>query len=234
MTTMTRSRMLLGLGLIMSGVLSLSVTLAPAIAAPVTFQFSGQLTSLIGGGLTAAGFSVGQSFVGSYTFESTSSNVYDANPNKAIYNALTSLTATIGSYTVTLVPDPDLREIQIHNNLGSSISRRDAYIVGSRVTGAVVNGLSPVDFFIDLIDPSHTAFDSDALPSSPPNLSSFATKRASFGFFSGAPENSLLHGEIHSLTAVPVPAAVLLFGTGLTALIGLGAGSWRRKQIRGD
>lgn len=217
-----------GLGVMVWGLLSLGVSGMPATAAPVTFQFSGQLTSVIGGGLTAAGFSAGQSFVGSYTFESTSSKV-PSTPGIGIYQALTSLTATVGSYTVTLVPGMLNGSITIYNNYVSSLyGTRDLYSVGAQVSGGVVNGLSPFGFGLDFIDPSHTAFDSEALPSSPPNLSSFASKTAGFYFQGG----SSLQGEIHSLSAVPVPAAVLLFGTGLTALIGLGTGSWRRKQIR--
>lgn len=231
MTTMTRSRMPFGLGLIVSGVLSLSVTLAPAIAAPVTFQFTGELTNVIGGGLAAAGFSAGQSLVGSFTFDSGSSDL-SPSANLGDYRALTNLTATVGSYIVTLVPSIQNSAITIWNNYESYPNGpRDMYSVGGQVTGATVNGVSPFSFGIDLTDPSHTVFDSDALPSSPPNLSSFATKRVSI-YFPGALGNSFLFGEIHSLTPVPVPAAVLLFGTGLTAMIGLGAGSWRRNQIR--
>ncbi len=223
--------MSVGLGVMVWGLLSLGVLGTPATAAPVTFQFAGQLTSVIGGGLTAAGFSAGQSFVGSYTFESSSSDRFSS-ANLGDYRALTNLTATIGSYTVTLVPGIQQSAIAIWNNYESYPNGpRDMYSVGGEVTGAAVNGVSPFSFGIDLTDPSHTAFDSDALPSSPPNLSSFATKRASF-YFPGALGNSFLHGEIHSLTAVPIPAAVLLFGTGLTALIGLGAGSRRRKLTR--
>jgi heme A synthase len=37
-------------------------------------------------------------------------------------------------------------------------------------------------------------------------------------------------GVLTALTAVPLPAAVILFGAGLVALVGLGAGSWRQKK----
>jgi len=220
-----------GLGVMVWGLFHLGMWGTSATAAPVTFQFAGQLTSVIGSGLTAAGFSAGQSLLGSFSFEPSSSDL-SPSANLGDYRALTNLTATVGSYTVTLVPGIQHSAITIWNNYESyPFGPIDQYSVGGEVTGTTVSGMSPFSFGLALTDPSHTVFDSDALPSSPPNLSSFATKRASF-YFPGALGNSFLHGEIHSLTAVPVPAAVLLFGTGLTTLIGLRAGNWRREQIR--
>lgn len=102
--------------------------------------------------------------------------------------------------------------------------------VSGRVTGAIVNGFNPSIFSLTFTDFSHAAFDSEALPSSPPNLSSFASKGVSL-YFSGPLGSSFLDGKITFLTAVPVPAAVLLFGTGLTALIGLGAGDVNRSAL---
>jgi len=40
----------------------------------------------------------------------------------------------------------------------------------------------------------------------------------------------VVRGELTSLTAVSLPAAVILFGAGLMALVDLGAGSCRKKK----
>jgi hypothetical protein len=83
-------------------------------------------------------------------------------------------------------------------------------------------------FAIELADPTHTAFNNDLLPTTPPNLGSFATKNFRL-VFNGGPVGTV-SGVLTALTAVPLPAAVILFGAGLVALVGLGAGSWRQKK----
>ena len=126
--------MSVGFGMMVWGLLTLGVALAPAIADLVTFQFTGQLTSVIGGGLTAAGFTAGQSVVGSYTFESSSSDRFSS-ANLGDYRALTNLTATIGSYTVTLVPGIQQSAIATWNNYESyPFGPIDQYSVGGEVT----------------------------------------------------------------------------------------------------
>jgi len=43
--------------------------------------------------------------------------------------------------------------------------------------------------------------------------------------------NVKVSGSLTSLTAVPLPAAIVLFGAGLVALAGLGAGRARQRKI---
>lgn len=101
----------------------------------------------------------------------------------------------------------------------------------ARVNAAVATSWLVVSFGVFLNEGSSITFDNDSLPTHPPSLGSIGTRQAFFNFFTGTTTISA-YGQLTSLTAVPVPAAVLLFGTGLTALISLGAGSWRRNQIR--
>ncbi|MEK7761345.1 MAG: hypothetical protein AAB433_07175, partial [Nitrospirota bacterium] len=76
-----------------------------------------------------------------------------------------------------------------------------------------------------------TAFTSEALATTPPSLSAFATKSFRLVFEDAAAQASVqVRGTVTSLTAVPLPAAVILFGAGLVALAGLGAGSRRQRK----
>ncbi len=64
-------------------------------------------------------------------------------------------------------------------------------------------------------------------PTAPPTLGAF-TFSPSFRlvFDNGVPKD--VTGGLGTLTAVPLPPAVILFGAGLVALIGLGARNWQR------
>jgi len=95
-------------------------------------------------------------------------------------------------------------------------------------SGSSVNGKTPNFFEIKLNDSSATAFSNDSLPTTPPSLASFDTKTFRLVFSGGG--QTTVSGVLTSLTAIPLPPAVILFGAGLVALIGLGAGSWRQRK----
>ncbi|MDH4344368.1 MAG: hypothetical protein OEV71_14845, partial [Nitrospira sp.] len=67
---------------------------------------------------------------------------------------------------------------------------------------------------------------SDALPMSAPSLSSLAFNEFRLAFGPDGVAGGV-SGVVTSLTAVPLPAAVLLFSAGLISLVGLGAGGLR-------
>ena len=72
-------------------------------------------------------------------------------------------------------------------------------------------------------------FGNDSLPTTPPDISAFARNSWRLVFTDGS-GRARIQGSLSTLTAVPLPAAAVLFGAGLVALIGLGAGSWRQKK----
>jgi hypothetical protein len=152
-----------------------------------------------------------------------------SNPNVGVYRTITDLTASINGLVVFSGPVPALRTyIAVYDNLVSSGNVLGSYAVnGGPAFGNEINGLQLFGFSLTLTDDSHTAFDNDALPSSPPSINSFAMRHASFTFRNASAIASLT-GHLTQVSAVPLPAGLLLFGTGLTALIGLGVKSWHR------
>ena len=198
----------------------------PASANTVTFGFSGNLSNVSNDLFPS--FNTGQTLTGFYSFDSTTP---DSNPsaNRGQYNGtISSLTVTVGSYTATLGTLGD-NFIQVRNLPNNN----DRYEVRAPLTGpSLVNAgdtFTPVRFRIELKDGN--AFSSDTLPTTPPSLSSFAQNQFRIVFTDGH-GNDRIKGSLTSLVAVPLPASILLFGAGLIALVGLGAGSWRQRQAQ--
>jgi hypothetical protein len=81
------------------------------------------------------------------------------------------------------------------------------------------------EFWINLVKPSASVFATDALPEIPPAPSLFSVYDAinnplgqiRLGFLSGH-DAPILVGTLTSLTVIPLPAAVYLFGTGVIGL----------------
>ena len=201
-----------------------SLSITPASAAPVTFNFAGTVTS-VGSSLGASPFGSGPILLsGSYTFTPPTPNTGTGSPIATYNNTISNLTFQLGTYSNTPGTITPNSIIVANNFLGG-----DAYLVASRFSGPAVNGRNPLAFEIDLLGNSN-AFANNSLPTTPPSLSSFTTQTFRILFTGGG--HTLVLGTLTSLTAVPLPTAILLFGAGLVALVGLGAGSWRQRKSR--
>ena len=223
------------LGLIAGLLLCTSMATTPAMADLITFNFTGYV-SKVGDKLSDGTIHKHQYVTGSYTFNT---ETLDNNPsnnrigeyNGALNGPITNFTVTIGTYDGFL--GIGANEIEVKNLRGLS---HDSYEVEGALYryGDQVNGYKPKSFELELEHLKHSStfrFNGDDLPSVPPDLSAFKEKtlRLEFGY-GGHDKSVLIH--LKTLTAVPLPPAVILFGAGLVALIGLGARSWRKVEVK--
>ena len=214
-------------GILAAGlVLCSGLVATPAMAASITYNFTGDVREV--NPLVSSQFNNSMTMKGSMTVD-----MVDQEPGDSSYGfyEVQSFNVTIGGYTATLRPS-SAGSIEILNDLLTNTgSLTDGLFAAmEQINGNNVNLLGPRFFAISLFGPD-TLFGSDALLMSPPSVSSFNEVndfRLVFGLI-GVP--GVVSGVVTSLTAVPLPAAVLLFGAGLISLVGLGAGGLR--NLRG-
>jgi len=212
----------LSIAMILGGAL----TVSPVMAASVTFNFTGAVSD-IGTQLSGGPFSLNQPVTGSYTFASTTSNTgsgFTGTYNGALDGPSTNLNVTIGTYVASLASGANSIEVKNPPSLGA-----DSYTVTGLFSGSAVNGNSASSFKLELNNASTNQFNGVLLPTTAPSISSFADKTLRLVFGNGGNSRTVIV-SLSSLTAVPLPAAVILFGAGLVALAGLGAGSWRQRR----
>lgn len=205
-------KLLRGLGM-GAGLLLLSgIVLSPARAALITYDFAGTVTQV--DPQLASQFNPSQKMSVSMTVNTTNINPahnIGPSPSLGIYDIPNSH-ITIGAYTATM-------------GVGEVVTSPGLFKANELVaTGNTVNSLAPDRFIMFLSGPSTSALftSNDALVVPPPSVASFSS--GSGQFVLGFGKESAVSGTVTSLTAVPLPAAALLFGGGLVALIGLGAG----------
>jgi hypothetical protein len=205
-----------GLGAIMGIILGAAIAVSPAMAALITYNFTGDVDSVHV--QLQSQFNTSQTMSGQAIVDSAGSG--------GVY-PITGFNVNIGGiggYHATMGPSGDVTITNVtsgHDRFFLQVNRPDGPPVG------VPHLLSPGLFSIDLRGPDNI-FSSDALPTTPPDLSTFSNLNSWRLVFS--PGNGRdVSGTLTSLTAVPLPAAVILFGAGLVALVGLGAGSWRQR-----
>lgn len=194
---------------------------APGNAANVQFHFSGSVAEVHGGVFTAGGtgsngFGSSLPLSGSFTFNSATPDVLPADPSWGLYvNPVQNMNLQIGNYTATFSPGSSVMQMINNPGLGNTFKLT---LNGFTSTPAMINGLAPTTFEMELINPNGNVFTNDHLPTTPPSLSSFASNQWRL-VFSGV--GNRVQGALTSL--VPLPAAVWLFGAGLIALVGLGS-----------
>lgn len=211
------------LGMAAGLLLSSGVVMTPAMAALITYNFTGDVIGV--DSQLASQFNISQTMSGSMTVNSTNINPH---PNVGTHIAQ-DFKAMIGTYTVTAM-GPFAGGIGLGVGTGQF---SDSFTLASSdaVNGNMVNSLIPRQFEMFLVGPPNT-LSSDALPNPAPSVASFTARNQFFlTFFRPGSEEYSVNGVVTSLTAVPLPAAALLFGGGLVALAGLGAGGFRRRCV---
>lgn len=208
------------LGVIAGLLLSSGVVVPPVMAAFITYDFAGTVTEV--DPRLASQFNPSQRLTGFITVNPT--DEAPADPTVGGYN-IQNFQVTIGTYTATMGNSGSGTVQTLLSPFSSSF--------GTDVlspNGNAVNSFQPVGFSIELAG-SPGVLTSDALPNPVPSLSSFAITGWRLFFESSGPGENLMNGTLTSLTAVPLPSSVLLFGGGLVALLGLGAGGLRKRRV---
>ena len=202
-----------------------SIAVTPATAASLMFNFSGTVGNGDTGLLSALNFPT--SVNGSYTIDSAppASSDTDANPNIGGYNlAITNPFVLnivgIGTYQGTLGNSTNFIELQTQPGF-------DQFSMTAPITGSLAGSYSPLSFDIKFIRPPGT-FGSNALTA--PTLGNLIGPASFHVFFAKGFGKEEINGTVN-ISAVPLPPAVILFGAGLVALVGLGAGRWRKQGI---
>ena len=220
----------LKLALTASMLLWASIAVTPATAATFLYSFTG-VVDKVQGQLNPPFFVNGlnpPAMSASMTVESAPD--LDTNPNHRFGEyKITSFNLHIdnsnsGGYNAT---KGTFNQLEIRDGTPGRDQLNVAVIAPN---GDPVGARAPSLFDIKLHSSDTNTFASDALPTTAPSIGNFDKKNIWRLVFE--PGGKAVSGYITamSITAVPLPAAVILFGAGLVALVGLGAGSWRRKS----
>jgi len=187
-----------------------------AQAVPVTFEFSGTVTSLLGSSVGGP-VALNDTFTGSYTFESTTVGTGScAGTGNCQYNdAISSLNFTVGSYTNTGVTS-GTNYIFVNND----DSGYDLYQVIQGFSGPSINGAQAQTFNLTLFDSLMTMLSGTSLPTTPPTFPGSHEFIITFYNGLGGPGDNVgqIYGNLTSLAPVPVPSTVWLFGGGFVIL----------------
>lgn len=189
-----------------------------ADAASVTYSFTGSVSN-VNAPLTPT---VNMMSPVSGTFEFDNSPAVGGNYPGVVSN----LVLNIGGYTSTYAVGSNTVTVFKAIDLGGGIPG-DRWHLDTAATGSTINGYSPFRFDLNLDREGNLFANTDM--QNPPSLGfpDFLTGTKWRLLFDNGDGVVRIQGGLNSLTAVPLPAAVILFGAGLISLVGLGAGGLR-------
>lgn len=178
-----------------------------AYAVPITFYFTGTITSIRDSIPPYLNSSIvpGGDFSGSYTFESSTPDDYPNDPwGRYTFPASPSLLMIlhIGDYTLVA----PLNYIDVDNGTGT----KDKYHVAS---GPLTFSDTAPHMYIDCSSLTQNVFDSDTLPTVPPDISLFDSHEFGLTAYEWA-----VYGQITSITPEPRSLAFLLIGLSIACM----------------
>jgi len=196
----------------------LLVFAGPSEASLVTFAFDGSISE-VGGNTLFPTLGSGP-MSGDITFETSTAPTVSGTGIYLTPPVITGLNLNINGHLASYAAGSNGIIILNSPPLGGL----DSLTAFSSTTGGAINGVLPTSFQFSLTDTSGSVFSNFSLPTTPPSLNAFNKNQWRLDF--GGAGNYVV-GSLAHLTAVPLPAAVILFGAGLISLVGLGAGGLR-------
>jgi hypothetical protein len=190
-----------------------------AHAALVTYSFTGGI-STISGALLSPTMNLTSPVTGTFQFDNATGGVGGNYPG-----AVTGMTVAIGGYTSSFALGANAVTTFQNTSLGGGLIG-DRWRLVTAAMGLPTNGYTPLSFDLQLDREGGGLFSNTNLQN-PPSLSSLTSTRWRLIFENSDGNVVNVRGALNSLTAVPLPAAVILFGAGLISLVGLGAGGLR-------
>jgi hypothetical protein len=194
---------------------SLIVSGNAAHAALVTYSFTGSVGN-VSGDLKST-IPLTSSMSGTFTFD----NATLPSGTGRYLGAVQNLSLTIGTYAANLDGLGSTNVIRITDDPSGDLWRLRTSMVGPSV-----GEFTPEHFRLNLADDDGGAINGTAL-NNPPSLGDLTSTHWRLVFENIDGKTVRVQGVLNSLTAMPLPAAVILFGAGLISLVGLGAGGLR-------
>jgi hypothetical protein len=187
-------------------------------AVPITISITGNITSISGSGVPSSIY-IGSIFTATYTYDTSTPDSDPETYNGSYkFSSPYGMNITLGGYQFqTAASHIDGFNIGIRNDDSGPplIGVNDWYTVGCS-DFIPSNGIAIDSFRWHLIDPSHTAFSSDALPITAPVLSDWEFNSFYISGFDSSGKYLSLDGTITQAVLVPEPLTISLLIMGLS------------------